>query len=186
MVWLVGSKEPGPAKKAANEIVTNESWANIKLDIMRSILKSKFNHSSKFQVALKETGNKQLVHNVENDSFWGCGEDGLGANMLGMLLEELRKSDIPSVSPAQPHGTQATAQAPNLESTSQTQKPQPTDKTSIDMVPKVATNAKKVIIISDSMLRDVVSHLTKKNLMFTQNVMEARQLPSWQIVQALF
>jgi ribA/ribD-fused uncharacterized protein len=120
-VRIKRSRTAAQAKKAANDIKTNESWAKVKLGIMSSILKSKLNHSSKFQVALKETGTSQLVHNVENDSFWGCGEDGLGTNMLGLLLEELRKFDAPSVPPAQPHGTQATAQAPNVESAHHTQ-----------------------------------------------------------------
>ena len=48
--------------------------------------------SKQFCDALLATGSKHLVHNMENDSCWGFGEDGEGVNLMGVTLEKARDS----------------------------------------------------------------------------------------------
>ena len=59
---------------------------------MKGILEAKWQQSDVFRQTLTQIMDRDLIHNVETDDFWGCGEDGLGANVLGILLEELHES----------------------------------------------------------------------------------------------
>ena len=109
-----------------------------------------------FRNALLATDNKELVHNMETDANWGFVENGTGSNLMGRTLEKardaLRKGEIKSTTAsATKQGTQdqtatATATATSTTSTP-TQEP-----------------GAEIIIISDSMLRDVDHHLTGKRV----------------------
>jgi len=83
---------PFQAKRAAKDIHQCQAWHECKADVMAKILSEKAKQCQVFRKALVNTGNKRLVHNTETDSFWGCGEDFKGTNMLGRLLEDLRQT----------------------------------------------------------------------------------------------
>lgn len=88
---------------------------------MKKIPNAKYNQSAKFRATLQNTMACHLVHNVENDGFWGCGVDGQGTNILGILLEEVRRTPQQvSTSYTAPSTDQVHYPAPNTTQTQQT------------------------------------------------------------------
>jgi len=85
---------PKNAKKLGRSLELRKDWNNVKLKVMKKILKSKFS-SHKMRDALLETKDKKLVEgNWWNDTYWGVcrgkGENHLG-NLLMTIREELEK-----------------------------------------------------------------------------------------------
>jgi ribA/ribD-fused uncharacterized protein len=80
---------PGEAKRLGRKIQLRPDWDKVKVDVMRDILQVKF-RVPELRAQLLATGDEPLVeHNWWGDRFWGmC--DGVGENMLGKLLMELR------------------------------------------------------------------------------------------------
>lgn len=65
-------------------------WDDVKLDIMRAILRAKVDQHEYVRRKLLETGDRILVEDSWRDDFWGIGEDGKGQNWLGRLWMEVR------------------------------------------------------------------------------------------------
>ena len=81
---------PAIAKRFGKEVTLREDWEDVKVDIMYNLLKQKFS-IPEFREQLLATGNAKLIEgNHWNDTFWGvC--NGVGRNMLGELLMQLRE-----------------------------------------------------------------------------------------------
>ena len=71
-------------------------WDEIKLSVMRRCVFEKFAQNSELRDILLSTGDAELIEKTTGDYFWGCGRDGSGANMLGVILMEVR-ADITSI-----------------------------------------------------------------------------------------
>ena len=71
----------------------NPKWDERKVDIMRSILKSKWDGSEIFRDLLISTENLTIKEASQYDYYWGIGANGTGSNVLGLLLMELRDSN---------------------------------------------------------------------------------------------
>lgn len=86
----------GRAKRAGNAVRLRSDWEAVKVDVMRSLLRRKFQDPDLRQMLL-DTGDAVLVEgNDHHDNFWGvCSCPTCTAkpsyNMLGELLMELRK-----------------------------------------------------------------------------------------------
>ena len=65
-------------------------WDMIKVEVMRKALHAKFFQNERLKLALLNTDQAELVEDSRSDFIWGCGEDGSGGNMLGILLMEVR------------------------------------------------------------------------------------------------
>jgi ribA/ribD-fused uncharacterized protein len=80
---------PGQAKRLGRRVAIRENWEEVRVEVMRDLLRQKFEHP-KLRAKLLATGNEKLVEvNDWNDTFWGvC--DGVGENRLGKLLMEIR------------------------------------------------------------------------------------------------
>lgn len=65
-------------------------WEQVKDDVMRRAVRAKFTAHESLRALLLSTGDEQLVENAPGDYYWGCGKDGTGRNMLGVILMELR------------------------------------------------------------------------------------------------
>lgn len=65
-------------------------WEQVKDDVMRRAVRAKFAAHESLRSLLLSTGDEQLVENAPGDYYWGCGKDGTGRNMLGVILMELR------------------------------------------------------------------------------------------------
>ncbi|MFQ4144091.1 NADAR family protein [Chlorogloeopsis sp. ULAP02] len=66
-------------------------WEQVKDDIMRKGVLRKFEIHTDIQEILLSTGDKEIVENSPIDYYWGCGADGSGKNMLGIILMEVRE-----------------------------------------------------------------------------------------------
>ena len=81
---------PGKAKRMGGDVELRPDWEQIKLEIMRSVLRAKFMQDAGLMRSLLDTGGAELVEgNHWNDTFWGVCR-GRGSNHLGKLLMELR------------------------------------------------------------------------------------------------
>ncbi|MBE9233358.1 NADAR family protein [Cuspidothrix issatschenkoi LEGE 03284] len=83
-------------KEAANmgrqrTLPLRSDWEDVKDNIMRKAVFSKFSTNKDIQEILLSTGNEKLVENSPIDYYWGCGADGSGKNMLGIVLMEVRQ-----------------------------------------------------------------------------------------------
>lgn len=83
------------AKKMGRKVRLREDWEQAKVGVLREILLAKFSNEE-LKKQLKDTGNAILVEgNYWHDHFYGvCYCDkcmGVGKNMLGELLMEIRR-----------------------------------------------------------------------------------------------
>lgn len=71
-------------------------WDDVKVDIMRDILRAKAEQHEYVHRKLLATDDRELVEDSWRDDYWGWGPNRDGQNMLGKLWmevrEELRKS----------------------------------------------------------------------------------------------
>lgn len=65
-------------------------WDEVKVDVMRSILRAKAAQHDYVRRKLLATGDRELVENSWRDDFWGWGPNQDGQNMLGKLWMEVR------------------------------------------------------------------------------------------------
>lgn len=81
---------PGAAKRAGRGVKLRPGWDNIRVRVMRDILRCKFEQNPHLKEKLLNTFPDYLEEtNSWNDTFWGvC--NGVGENNLGNLLMELR------------------------------------------------------------------------------------------------
>lgn len=81
---------PQEAKKLGRCVQLRSDWEEIKIPLMHSFLRQKFENPF-LQHMLLETGEAELIHvNTWNDKFWGVCR-GVGQNWLGRLLMEIRE-----------------------------------------------------------------------------------------------
>lgn len=80
------------AKRLGRKLKCRDDWDQVKVQIMRSIIQSKFQAGSVLGTRLVETYPEELIEgNTWGDTFWGvC--NGVGQNQLGYLLMEQRDS----------------------------------------------------------------------------------------------
>lgn len=82
---------PKEAKKLARHIDIKYNWDDIKLDIMRGLVKQKFMDHASLRAKLLATGYEEIEEgNWWGDHYWGvCG--GWGFNWLGKILMDVRE-----------------------------------------------------------------------------------------------
>lgn len=85
------SLNPNSAKRLGRKVNLRSDWEEVKVDLMRKIVRCKFDQNPDLKEKLINTGDRLLIEgNTWNDTFWGiCKEK--GKNMLGIILMELRK-----------------------------------------------------------------------------------------------
>lgn len=83
----------GKAKRMGRTVTRRVDWDEIKIGIMRDLIRQKFSRAQYPDMAdqLLATGDAPLVEgNTWGDCFWGvCG--GMGKNHLGKILMEIRE-----------------------------------------------------------------------------------------------
>jgi ribA/ribD-fused uncharacterized protein len=94
--WLMSAPSPALLAMAAHGLYQwdiTPSWSRIKFDRMRAVLNAKFTQHSDLRDLLVSTGSARLVESATVDNavnrLWGE-VNGVGKNMLGTLLMELR------------------------------------------------------------------------------------------------
>ena len=93
---ILKAETPGEAKRLSRELPSRPDWHEVKVDIMYTALRMKFEQWPKYKDYLIQTEDYKLVEgNWWHDNFWGdcycdkC-ENIVGQNMLGTLLMKLR------------------------------------------------------------------------------------------------
>jgi predicted NAD-dependent protein-ADP-ribosyltransferase YbiA (DUF1768 family) len=88
---VLGARGAGMAKRIGGRIALRPGWDEMRLDVMKSLLASKFRDPGLRQ-QLFATGDAVLIEgNIWNDRFWGVDlTSGVGSNHLGRLLTEHR------------------------------------------------------------------------------------------------
>lgn len=94
--WLMAAPSPALLAMAAHGLYQWDiapSWSRIKFDRMRAVLHAKFTQHDDLREMLLSTGAARLVESATVDNavnrLWGE-VNGVGKNMLGVLLMELR------------------------------------------------------------------------------------------------
>ncbi|MDB5188923.1 MAG: hypothetical protein JWM92_521 [Candidatus Nomurabacteria bacterium] len=80
------------AKKIARqyELSQRADWHEVKVAIMKEILREKATQHPYVRKKLIDSGNRPLIENSWQDSFWGWGKNKDGRNQLGKLWMEVR------------------------------------------------------------------------------------------------
>lgn len=65
-------------------------WDEVKVNVMCEILREKVKQHAYVMWKLLATGDRELIEDSWRDSFWGCGEDRQGLNMLGKCWMRVR------------------------------------------------------------------------------------------------
>lgn len=73
-----------------NRHLRRDDWDEIKVDVMRRIIRAKAEQHEYVRRKLLETGDRPLIEGSWRDDFWGIGPNRDGQNMLGKLWMELR------------------------------------------------------------------------------------------------
>lgn len=83
---------PAQCQYLGRAVLVRYDWDAVKVDIMAEYVAQKFRDHPELRRKLKETGTLYLEEtNHWSDRFWGvCG--GVGQNMLGHILMEIRRS----------------------------------------------------------------------------------------------
>lgn len=90
---------PKGAKILANKFIrewpacVRANWDGIKLDVMRDIIKLKYDQHEFVRDKLKESGDAEIIETSPWGSFWGYGPDQQGQNWLGKLWMKLRSNE---------------------------------------------------------------------------------------------
>lgn len=86
-------KTPKDAAKMGREKSRplRQDWEKVKDDVMRKAVRRKFETHKDIRDILLSTDNEEIVENSPIDFYWGCGSDGSGKNMLGIILMEVRE-----------------------------------------------------------------------------------------------
>ena len=81
----------GQAKRLGKRVELRPDWNDIRIDVMREVLRAKFGQNPELREKLIATGDAELIEgNKHRDVFWGvC--NGKGNNQLGKLLMQVRK-----------------------------------------------------------------------------------------------
>lgn len=92
---IANLKTAAKAKRYGRTLDLRPDWEQVKVPIMKALLRQKFSNSGDSALidarrVLLETGDEHLEEgNTWGDNFWGT-VDGIGLNMLGKLLMEVR------------------------------------------------------------------------------------------------
>ncbi|GMQ95182.1 MAG: hypothetical protein BMS9Abin13_294 [Patescibacteria group bacterium] len=74
----------------ANKSKYRKDWDNMKLEVMKEILRAKVQQHLYVKKKLLESGHKELIENSWRDPYWGWGPNKDGENHLGKLWMEIR------------------------------------------------------------------------------------------------
>jgi ribA/ribD-fused uncharacterized protein len=96
--WLMAAPSPALLAMAAHGLYVwdiSSDWSKVKFDRMRGVLRAKFTQHEDLKAILLSTGTARLVESATVDNavnrLWGE-VNGVGKNMLGEMLMELRAS----------------------------------------------------------------------------------------------
>lgn len=84
------AKTPGIAKRLGRAVQLPNNWDQIKVDVMRRLVREKFKNPLLRAMLLATDDAKLIEGNTWNDTTWGVCR-GRGQNLLGKILMEVRE-----------------------------------------------------------------------------------------------
>ena len=93
LIYLIQTSEtPQQAAKLGREPSRQlrPDWEEVKTEIMREAVFTKFITHTDIQAILLSTGDRLIVEDSPTDYYWGCGCDRTGQNHLGKILMSVR------------------------------------------------------------------------------------------------
>lgn len=75
----------------SRKLKLRKDWEEVKDNIMYIAVYEKFKQNKEIREILINTGDKEIIEKTINDYYWGCGENGTGKNMLGIILMKVRE-----------------------------------------------------------------------------------------------
>jgi len=88
---IADTATPAEAHEAVSGGLECDGWEAQRLQAMERIQRDKFRRSAEFRSKLKDTGDRELVWENEEDGFWGALR-GRGQNQLGRILMDIRSN----------------------------------------------------------------------------------------------
>lgn len=77
---------PAKAKRLGRRPGIRSNWNEERIQAMTRAVYAKFEQHPDLAEKLVNTGDAVLIEDSPTDSYWGCGADGRGKNMLGIIL----------------------------------------------------------------------------------------------------
>jgi N-glycosidase YbiA len=74
----------------SRKVPIRADWEEIKDDTMYRAVSAKFQAHADLKELLLSTGDEEIIEKTTGDHYWGCGTDGTGKNMLGIILMRVR------------------------------------------------------------------------------------------------
>lgn len=80
------------AKRKGRRVKLRSDWEDVKIVVMRNVLRCKFSQNPELKAKLIATGDSKLEEgNNHGDRTWGvCSKTNTGKNLLGKILMEIR------------------------------------------------------------------------------------------------
>jgi N-glycosidase YbiA len=85
------AKTPRIARNLGQQVKMRKDWDSVKYSVMEECVRAKFTQDEFIRKELLATGDEELIEDSPVDSYWGCGADGRGQNMLGKILMKIRE-----------------------------------------------------------------------------------------------
>lgn len=92
--FIASAETPKEARERGRSCKIRENWEEIKENVMRIALSTKFYQHPQLKEILIESGSEKLIEWAPWDNYWGNGPTGNGENRLGVLLMEIRDDII--------------------------------------------------------------------------------------------
>ena len=174
---IMVTRTAAQSKRESKVVRKSAQWHEYKHKVMSEILLAKSNQLEAFKSSLLKTGQAQLLHNIDTDSYWGCGSDLKGDNMMGVLLMELRRKLALNPPKADPKSQTTRSprflvcpvlQAPKNARPAETSQQQGNGALDVPIPPKHMTKHKqdygKVLVIGNSNAREMSAILNNRSL----------------------
>lgn len=85
------AKTPREARDLGQKVKLRDNWDDLRYDIMWQCVFAKFDQNQDLREKLLSTEYEDLVEDSPVDYYFGCGADGSGKNMLGIILMDVRQ-----------------------------------------------------------------------------------------------
>lgn len=82
---------PRKARDLGQQVTLRSNWDKVKDEVMYECVMAKFLQNAELRRELMKTDPEILIEDSPIDSYWGCGKDGTGKNMLGQILMRVRQ-----------------------------------------------------------------------------------------------
>lgn len=88
-IWAV--VKANDSRLLGQKVTMRPDWDQVKRQVMKECVLAKFLQHPELRKQLMATDGQVLIEDSPVDWYWGCGADGIGKNVLGQVLMEVRE-----------------------------------------------------------------------------------------------